>query len=1036
MISTEPGARIADRFLVERRLGAGGMGVVVAAQDERLGRTVALKVLLARTVGGADARARLLREARAAAALDHPGIVRIHDIGETDEGDAYLVMELVKGRSFGALLAEGTPSLAARLQVIVDTAAALESAHAQGFVHRDVKPENIMVRDDGHVVVLDFGIVKHSLAMDSLDALTSEGLIVGTPAYLAPEQAGGRANIDGRADQFGLAVTAYKAMTGRLPWQVKARSASTLWELQNRVPVPPREVVPELSLELEATLLRALATDPDARYPTISAFAADLVAAASRGLYDLPLPGLREHELVTLPALPTSDDIDPLLAINPATRVVHASRTDSGERPLARDLSGPHEHTSSAETRANAARKRRWSRLGAVAAVTALIGLLLRGDRGDHGSPPPAPAPRGVEPSSLLACPPLAVTGGVPEPTGWIGAAAASIVCIRAADMRGGRLDRVLVPAELLDLPRLPTTTFPADPFGEHDARARAIAAARTRAQGYVDGELSRDEHGFRVALILRASDDRELARTSGEGELLHIAVRAALDGLLHPGALAPTSVVDPEVADWLGTSSLQALRIFHEYEDTELYGPAARRAEICRRADADGDDELGTMRRLLQIECGLEQLSNKPGVPSIAVDASTPGALALTARYHAVSSVGTDTRALAKLLAEARAREKTSFGVASLAEAESEMLQIDRSPERAREVALLAVESEPKLLLAWRQLTSVAFEDTGANAVLRGFGAWFPGASMPWRWLAVGTGDAPVRLEERLRFARRAYLLSPRDPSVACMFADFLILSGEREEARGVAAVLLGSDDGEENSAGELIMTSVEESYGRFGAALRRARRVVNAHDVLARTTGDARLVEHMFRLSILFGLETEVADEIVARFVEPTPRVDRFLGQLPVLVACMTASEKVSHRCFASLHELLSRNYFVGLRSSFPKALEGAERFAARDLKGAARAWRAVVGESGITLSILEHAMVTAFDGVGDHELAERIDAPVMSRAPSWGGATLAHFRTARRAAAAGDRARAAALVKTIKAAWLTADEPIPLLDALQAR
>jgi hypothetical protein len=538
------------------------------------------------------------------------------------------------------------------------------------------------------------------------------------------------------------------------------------------------------------------------------------------------------------------------------------------------------------------------------------------------------------------------------------------------------------------------------------------------------------------VELILRASNDREIARANGEGELLHVAARAALDGLLHPGALAPASVVDPEVADWLGTGSLRALRIFHEYEDTELYGPAARRAEICRRAGADGDDELGTMLRLLRIECGLARLSNEHGIPSIAVDASTPGALALTARYHTVSSSGTDTRALAKLLAEARAREKTSFGVASLAEAESEMLQVDRSPERAREVALLAVESEPKLLLAWRQLTSVAFEDTGADAVLRGFGAWFPAATMPWRWLAVGTGDAPVRLEERLRFARRAYLLSPRDPSVASMFADFLVLSGEREEARGVAAALLGSDDNEEKSAGELIMTSVEESYGRFGAALRRARRVVSAHEVLAQTTGEAKLVEHMFRLSSLFGLESEVADEIVARFVEPTPRVNRFLGPLPLLVTCMNASQKESRRCFASLHELLSRNFFVGLRPSFPKALEGAERFAARDTKGAARAWRAVVGENGITLSILEHAMVIAFDGAGDHELAERLDAAAMSRAPSWGGATLGHLRTARRAAAAGDRARAAALVKTIKAAWLTADEPIPLLDALQAR
>jgi eukaryotic-like serine/threonine-protein kinase len=1032
MISIEPGARIAGRFVVEARLGAGGMGVVVAARDERLGRTVAIKLLPARAVGSAEARARLLHEARAAAALDHPGIVRIHDAGETAEGDAYLVMELVKGLSFGALLAEGTLSLAARIQVIVEAAAALESAHRRGFVHRDVKPENIMVRADGHAVVLDFGIVKHALALESSEVLTSEGMIVGTPAYLAPEQAGGRASIDGRADQFGLAVTAYKAVTGRLPWQIKKRGASTLWELQNREPIAPRAVVPELSLELEAALLKALARDPEARYPTLSAFAADLVAASNRGLI-AALPLHRgELELATLPVRSVADEVDLPPASDPATRDAPTSGAYDVERPLERDLPAQSERSASPPARAGAGRHRRWLALVATLAAVA-VGLPLRAD---HRSPAPAPAPRGVDPSALLACPPLAVARGVAEPSGWLGAAAASVVCNSAADMRGGRLDRVLVPAELLDLPRSPTTAFPVDPFGERDARARAIAAARARARAYVDGELSRDEQGFHVELILRASDDSEIARAHGEGELLHLAVRSALDRLLHPGALAPASAVDPALADWLGTDRLEALRIFHEYEDTELYGVLARRTEICQRARADSDDELGSMRRLLRIECGLSRVGDESDVPSIPVDSATPGALALTARYHTISSGGTDTRALAKLLAEARAREKTPFGVASLAEAEAEMLQIGRSPERARELALLAVEVEPKLLLGWRQLTSVAFEDTGAVAVLRGFAAWFPAAPMPWRWLATGTGDAPVRPEERLGFARRAYLLSPRDPGVASLLADLLVLSGEREEARAVGAALLSSEDAEERAAGELIMTSVDESYGHFGAALKRARRVVGADDSLAQTLGAARLVEHLFRLAILLGRETEIADEIVARFIEPAPRVDRFRAPLPFLLACMTASPGPSRRCFASLHELLSRDFFVGLRPSFPRAFEGAERLAQGDARGAARAWRAVVSEGGITFSMLEHPMVTAFDRAGEPEIAEQIDAEAMRRAASWNGATLGHLRAARRAAAAGDRARAAALVKTMKTAWLTADEPIPPLQKLQAR
>ena len=267
-------------------------------------------------------------------------------------------------------------------------------------------------------------------------------------------------------------------------------------------------------------------------------------------------------------------------------------------------------------------------------------------------------------------------------------------------------------------------------------------------------------------------------------------------------------------------------------------------------------------------------------------------------------------------------------------------------------------------------------------------------------------------------------------------MFADLLVLSGEREEARAVAARLLASEDAEEKAAGELIMTSVEESYGRFGAAFKRARRVVGAHDVFAQTLGQARLVEHLFRLAALLGREAELADEIITRLDEPTPRVDRFLAPLPFLLTCTTASPEPSRRCFSSLHALLSRDFFVGLRPSFPSALEGAERLARGDAKGAARAWRAVVADGGVTSSMLEHVMVTAFDRAGEPEIAEQIDAEAMSRAASWNGATLGHLRAARRAAAAGDRSRAAALVKTMKTAWLTADEPIPQLQQLQAR
>src|SRR5262245_10538435 len=140
------GTRIADRYVVTGDIGAGGMGVVVRARDEKLGRTVAIKVLPMDAIGDDTARRRLVREARAAAALDHRGIVHIYDVGEMADGATYIVMELVRGESLADHIRKGTLSRADRLTAVVHIARALGYAHAEGFVHRDIKPDNIMIR--------------------------------------------------------------------------------------------------------------------------------------------------------------------------------------------------------------------------------------------------------------------------------------------------------------------------------------------------------------------------------------------------------------------------------------------------------------------------------------------------------------------------------------------------------------------------------------------------------------------------------------------------------------------------------------------------------------------------------------------------------------------------------------------------------------------------------------------------------------------------------------------------------------------------
>ena len=194
-------------------------GVVYLARDEREGRDVAIKVLKDAPEG--EAARRLQREARAMNALDPRGVAQVYDVGQTPANELYLVMEFVPGRTLRALIRKGRLERAEALRILRAVATTLGQAHLAGLVHRDVKPDNVMVCDDGRVVLLDFGIVKR-LAVGEETAhlstqLTAEGSVIGTPAYLSPEQALGR-GVGPATDQFALAVMAYEILSGKLPW--------------------------------------------------------------------------------------------------------------------------------------------------------------------------------------------------------------------------------------------------------------------------------------------------------------------------------------------------------------------------------------------------------------------------------------------------------------------------------------------------------------------------------------------------------------------------------------------------------------------------------------------------------------------------------------------------------------------------------------------------------------------------------------------------------------------------------------------------
>jgi serine/threonine-protein kinase len=274
-----------ERYTIEAVIGEGGMGCVYRAFDPRLGRRVALKVL-SEGAASPDANARLVREARAAAALDHPNAVAIFDVGELD-GAPYIVMELVEGRTLRPAAGAVTEPISTRVAQLDGVARALSAAHKRGLVHRDIKPENVMVREDGVVKVLDFGIARRSSGavdprsptpMKALPTLTVEGLKLGTPVYMAPEQIRGDA-LDGRADQFAWGVLAYELLAGQLPWRgaddVLAIMASALTD-----PADPRALERAgVSPAVARVVLRALEKKPENRFASMDALRAALESA-------------------------------------------------------------------------------------------------------------------------------------------------------------------------------------------------------------------------------------------------------------------------------------------------------------------------------------------------------------------------------------------------------------------------------------------------------------------------------------------------------------------------------------------------------------------------------------------------------------------------------------------------------------------------------------------------------------------------------------------------------------------------------------
>jgi serine/threonine protein kinase/Tfp pilus assembly protein PilF len=287
--------RTLSHYRIIEKLGEGGMGIVYVAEDTLLGRRVAIKMLHSRRNSeDLHFRARFLREARAVSALSHPHIATVHDYGETEDGDPYIVMELIKGDTLGELMLTEKLNIARSIEIIKQVGEALGEAHRHGIIHRDIKPTNVAINERGHVKVLDFGLAKQVALGDEetsdperqtlLATHTREGVIVGTPLYLSPEQAMGN-EVDARSDLFSLGGLLYECIAGKPPFFGKS-PADICAKVMRDNPAPPSTLNPDIPRELDHLVLKSLAKKPDARYQSAGEMIADLESLQAHLLTD------------------------------------------------------------------------------------------------------------------------------------------------------------------------------------------------------------------------------------------------------------------------------------------------------------------------------------------------------------------------------------------------------------------------------------------------------------------------------------------------------------------------------------------------------------------------------------------------------------------------------------------------------------------------------------------------------------------------------------------------------------------------------
>ncbi|RMH21599.1 MAG: serine/threonine protein kinase [Acidobacteria bacterium] len=364
-------------YRLEKRLGEGGMGEVHRAWDERLARWVAIKHIRPEAAASARVRARFRREARAAAAINHPAIVQIYDVVLDDARGDWIVMELVEGTTLSRLIAKAPLPSSRLMPLMREIADGLAQAHDKGIVHRDLKPENVMVTPEGHAKILDFGVAKRFGSDVSEVTISIEGSLLGTARAMSPEQALGH-QLDGRSDLFSLGSLAYEALSGRSPF-VAATPVDTLTRICTFEQPPLHEVVPGIEMELSLLIERLLMKEPSRRpqHAREVVTVLDEMIGTASGIMPLPL----QLDSQTAPARPATEERksapgddstpyegagQPRLTTTSGDPLDHATTISTTPQPPA---------TGELEAAASPAGRRRW--LPVASAAVAILLLLV-----------------------------------------------------------------------------------------------------------------------------------------------------------------------------------------------------------------------------------------------------------------------------------------------------------------------------------------------------------------------------------------------------------------------------------------------------------------------------------------------------------------------------------------------------------------------------------------------------------------------------------------------------------------------------------